>query len=264
MNLDKYYQKRKNATRRKRSLFYLYLLLSLCIATWGFFWVSYFRISKIQVKDSYFFSGEEDQIKNALSGLMSSKNNLFLPKNNLFLFSSYDAQKILREKNFGIAQIKKIFPNKLEVTFQESQPKFIFCLKDNCYYLDQNGVAADKAPQLAENLLPLLILNSPLTNILIGDSVLEKNSAEFLSGFSEELKNINLTPDKIEEISLSQGKEFKVYTKEGWVIYLSVDLPEDKIFGDFKLLLDQKIQAKRINLEYIDLRFPDKAFYKLH
>jgi len=43
----------------------------------------------------------------------------------------------------------------------------------------------------------------------------------------------------------------------------SFELPAEQIAQDLKLLLDQKIGQDRPRLEYVDLRFPDKAFYKL-
>ena len=57
--------------------------------------------------------------------------------------------------------------------------------------------------------------------------------------------------------------DLKVETTEGWKIYLSKDMGlENEIFM-LKAILDKKINGdQRKDLEYIDLRINDKAFYK--
>ncbi len=264
MDLNKYYQKRKKEELARRALFFLYLVFGAVALGWGFFWISYLRISHIQIKDSYYTNGEDAEVKKALDPLLSSKNNWFLPKNNYFIFHEKDAEQILRQENIGIATVSKHFPHSIEIIFQESKPKFIFCRESACFYLDQNGIIVEKAPTFSDNILPTLLLKNMPRSIRIGDQLVPKSDAEFLSGFAEGIKNININADKIEMIPNAENdKEFKISVKEGWMIYVSTAFPPDIVVGNLKLLLEEKIKDKKLSLEYIDLRFPHKAFYKL-
>lgn len=259
MNLNKYYYDRKRAALKKRLLFFIYSFFGLALLAWVFFWLPYFRISKIQIKDPYYTSGEDKEVKIALAPFMGSKNNMFLPKNNFFIFSSSEAENLLRQNNFGVAEVNKHFPNKLEVIFPKNEPKFIFCLSEDCYYVGAEGSITQKAPQISENILPLLVLDKLPAGAAIGDQLMAKPVAQFLSSFTGGLKNIDLAAKRAE---VGEG-EIKIFTKEGWIILLSSETLNEKIFENLKLILDEKVKQYRPSLEYVDLRFPDKAFYKL-
>ena len=58
--------------------------------------------------------------------------------------------------------------------------------------------------------------------------------------------------------------DLRVETSEGWKIYFNKNLGSKKTFEMLKVILANNIdQEKRANLEYIDLRVNNKAYYKL-
>ena len=61
----------------------------------------------------------------------------------------------------------------------------------------------------------------------------------------------------------AQAQSLKVMTSEGWAIYLNAtDNLQDQL-GNVQMILKTKIGPNRANLDYIDVRFGDKIFFKM-
>ena len=199
-------------------------------------------------------------IEQAVSVYLASLNRFFLPNNHFILLSTEEIKILLKTGGFGLANAEKIFPNRLEIKFEKSEPWLICREKsEECYYVDEKGALSESAPVFSENPLPQ-IHSGDLKGVKLGDSVISAEDAVFLKEWFLSLKTIGEAPAEIE--FLKKG-EIKILLKEGWFIYLAGMSSPGKIFRDLKLLLDQKIKDTRPKLEYVDLRFENKAFYKL-
>lgn len=224
---------------------------SAALAVWGFFWIPYFRITNI-VADDY-VSGSE--LERTISPYMASLNKFWLPTNNYFLFEPKSVVELLKEKEIGIATAEKKFPKTLEVNFPETEPWLIYCA-DKCYYVSPAGFLTDTAPKFSENPLPMVSAGNEAKSI--GDSVLTDAQIKFLKNALARFKNMGIT---VREVAI--GEEIKFSTKENWNLLIGKDADLSKTFTDLGLLFSQKIKDDRANLEYIDMRFENKAFYKL-
>ncbi len=67
----------------------------------------------------------------------------------------------------------------------------------------------------------------------------------------------------IVKIVLMDEGMYEVYSKEGWYILLNTKNEPNPSFNNLKLVFDTQIKEKRLKLEYIDLRFGQKVFFKL-
>ncbi|MDP3935355.1 MAG: hypothetical protein Q8Q46_04030 [Candidatus Giovannonibacteria bacterium] len=262
MELADYYKKRKRKQFAGKAVIFGGGLLLILFIIWGFFWVPYFRVANIKI-EGY---ADENGVKTALAGYLSSLNKLFLPRNNFFLLNTDSVNQILKEKGFDLAEVSKQIPSTLLIRFISAPPLFIFCPptqadqdKSACFYINGAGALGERAPKFSENPLPELAIFGQ-SSAKIGDQIFPEQKAKFLGEFLGSLKNLNIAPLKIE---VSENKDIKIFTKEGWRILTSFDVLAEETARNLKLLLDQKIKEKRAELEYIDMRFPDKAFYKL-
>lgn len=255
MELNNYYRvkRRRNLARRFLGLFSVGAIFLL--AVWGFFWIPYFRISKIEAE-----VGDYDKVGLTIKNYLSSLNAAFLPRNNFFLFSSAEIERLIKDRGFGLADVSKNFPKTLVVKFEKSRPWLIFCSSEkNCYYLDERGILSEASPQFSENPIPQIEgVDAP--NAKLGDRILSYEDAIFVRAWFQNLKKLEAEPANI---LLEKGNNLKIFLKEGWFIYVSKKLSTEKNFYDLKLLFDKKIKDRRPELEYIDLRFENKAFYKL-
>lgn len=137
-------------------------------------------------------------------------------------------------------------------------PWLIFCATSACFYVDANGVLSESAPRFSKNPLPELYL-AEKGAVKIGERIMSEEEVSFLAVFLNALKDMSAAPERI---AISAGG-IKISLKEGWFILVSPELPPEKALGELKLLLDQKIGDRRAALEYVDMRFLNKAFYKL-
>lgn len=168
-----------------------------------------------------------------------------------FLFNDSAFKHILQTYGLASPEIK---PGEQP----KAPPWLIFCLPDDCFYIDENGVLSESAPRFSENPLPELAIDGE-RSIKIGERLMEDAAIVFIKIFLDNLKSAGAEPARIE--IADHGA--KIILKEGWHILISFDTSADEAASNLKLLLDQKIKEVRNGLEYIDLRFPNKAFYKL-
>ena len=219
------------------------------------------RVANIKV-EGY---ADENGVKTALAGYLYSLNKFFLPRNNFFLLNTDKIKQILKEKGFDLAEVNKQIPSALLIRFISAPLLFIFCPtaqeqdKTACFYVNGAGALGERAPKFSENPLPELAIFRQ-SSAKIGDQIISAEQSQFVVAFLDSLKNLNAAPFKIE---ISENKDIKIFIKEGWFILTLLDLPADRVSNDLRLLFEQKIGDKRPQLEYIDLRFPNKAFYKL-
>lgn len=256
MKINYYNQTKSRIDQKIKKALLLTVLAAAAI--WGFFWIPYFKISKIEINNRLI---RQSQVSSALEPFLNKTDNFYVPKDNFFLFSAKDAQEFILKNDLGIVEVNKKFPNKIELKFLEIKPKFIYCnpyrgsTSIDCYYMDKRGFLYEFAPNFTENPLPLIETGSEAK---VGDYILMSDRASFLSDFVVELGKMNLDAKKIKA-----EKDLTIFLKQGWHIILLANetRPPEEIAEKLKLILDQKI--KNSPLEYIDMRFPNKAFYKL-
>ncbi len=259
MYLNGYYRQKRKSEFIRRAVFFGAAIMLFIVLILGSFWLPYFRVSsnRITVEGGHTFA----DVEGAVAPYLASVNKFFLPKNNWLLLSEPEVAEAVKNANLGAVSVSKEFPNRLLIKFTAYEPWAIFCkTTDMCFYVSNSGVMYDLAPQFSENPLHLLILPAGKENALMGDAVLSDKKAIFLKNSAGLLDGLNASASTID---LTKAGEIKITTKPGWFLLLSEDADAKRVLGELKLLFDQKIKNDAAKLEYIDMRFPNKAFYKL-
>lgn len=250
-----YYNQTKGQVIQKIKNGGLFVVVFILIL-WSFFWLPYFRISEILINDPLV---PKKEVEEKLSLSLSSFTRFFLPQNNLFLFPAKNAEKIILESGLGVAKVEKKFPNKISVDFKEVRPKFLYCEENECFYIDKNGIPYETAPFFSDSPIPILEINK---NLQLGESFLEKYIADFLIGFEQEIQKLEL---KIKTVKID--KDIRLTTNEGWslifILKENLFVSQSKDIAEKLFLLFERKIKDRSRLDYIDMRFPNKAFYKL-
>lgn len=278
----------------KKAIFKFGVVVFIFAAIVGFFYLPKFRLKNIIVQGDS-FEGAEAKIE------LSLREKIFgiLPSDNFFLFSKKSAaEKIL--KNFP--EIKAVnfdreFPNTLIVNFEPRKKIALWCFSDIprreptillqdagnqvsdagseiCYFIDNGGVAFEKSFWAENKIETKTVLKftteesgENYNNFELGNSVMEK---EKLRSFLEFVKNagdfFNLETEKI----IIKGNSYRIYFKKvggetsptGWFVLLDKETDFKKAFENLKLVLENQVKEKRADLEYIDLRFSNKVFFK--
>lgn len=261
------------------------------------FWSNHksIEITEVIISGNKFTSTEkiEEIFNDSVSGkylfVIAKKNFLLMPRKAI-------EKKIERELAVQSASVDTTELVTAEIKIVEHDPWGIWCDENfvseegefnGCYLINDNGQAFVKAPDLIVEDLISLRRNLTAEKIekikkiesadelgdveeiksihdpeALGSFYAEEKVFEKLVIITELLKRINIA---IRSISTEDLETFRMTTKSGPVIL--VDKMDDpvEIVNNLKTTLEQEsiheIQFK--NLEYIDLRFEGKAYYKI-
>lgn len=253
------YKKSYNAKKKKSMLksklfwFAVFFFIVMGGTFYLFFLSSVFEIKEINISGNKKISTQE--IRNIIEEKINEKKLLFISKN-FFLTDFQGAKQIIEEFPAAAGVIlKRKFPNKVIVNVEERIPVGIWCQSDdNCYYIDEEGVIFEKTKYKRE-----LVINSK-KEIIFGQRIIEKESIKDILKIHNELKGLKLN---IQDFNILDQGEKLVADINGWEIYFNLLENASNQLFNLKLLLKEKIPLEqRDNLEYIDLRFGSRVFYR--
>jgi len=262
--------------KRKRLLwkavFFLLVFLIFAGGIVALFYIPRFRINEISVKGIEVLNGKQfnGEIENILNGKLYS----IIPYDN-FLF--IPTKKITDELLQKFPILKKIiiarnFSQKLSVEVEERKPEALWCLTltdnsvatsttittDSCAFVDEKGFIFAPAPFFSGTIFPKFFDEREEPSI-IGREMIPEAEFEKLSAFKDLLFKNDIN---VAKIILQDEGIYEVYSKEGWYVLLNTKNEPNSSFNNLKLVFDTQIKEKRPKLEYIDLRFGKKIFFK--
>lgn len=198
-----------------------------------------------------------------------TKRSLFIFSNKNFLFfPAHETARAVKERFPSIDSIdvsRKIWGARVVVAIVERKPVGIVCGKkeqDACMYFDTGGVVFAVAPRI------------------VGASVLriEEESLGDITGFpvqkysADAVGFVTLTKKHVSEkagitvetfVFLNEYGDVEARTQEGFLILFSMKQDAELQAQILKNLLAAEIKDQAPNLEYIDLRVENRAYYKL-
>ncbi len=263
----------------RRPVFWI-LFLFLIIILFAFYIFIFY--SGLQVKNVIISGNEKAQSKDIEDFIFGNVDKIFLEAGNLkltskniFLVNTDDLSKKVLKKFSIIKKLKidKKLPQTLLLGVEERKPLGIFCNnflagpkgypeaeKEECFLIDENGVIFEPIFQAPKN---VTVVRQALgeKNVFTGEEVIAKNIMSAISKIKNSLKdNFQIN---VEEALISNPFKINIKTNENWEIYFDLDSDINLQIAKMNLILKKEISAEnRKNLQYIDLRFKDRAYYK--
>lgn len=289
--------KREYRSRRKGSIFrtkfFWRLIFLLAIFFGSFYLIGFFP--KVQIENIK-VSGNQKVIAQNIENLIREevkRKFLFFASNSILLADLDRASEAILEEfiQIGKADLKKNFPNTIEVVVAERESAVIFCQRmfeflpreddaeegeilqeeiKECFFADKEGVIFEyltsNVPEGAREFVvgdyPILVIEN-LTlakNLKLGEIVIEEEKLSYVLKVEQKLEEALKTPLIGATIVSSERLDMK--TKEGWDIYINLTEDLDWQLTKMMLVLSKEIsEEKRADLQYIDLRFT-KVYYK--
>lgn len=235
------------------------LFLSAVVALFN---IPYLQAEKVEIGGNHLVSNEEVTV--AILDKIQGKRLLFLPEKNIFLIPKEEIESSLPQE---IRRIKNIslnpnFPDKIEARITERENRALFCREEECAFMDEEAFVFEKAPYFSGAIfLKFFDQRTGATSspFAIGSYLLNLEDFTMLMDFSRlaARKGFEMT-----EVYLKPENIFEIVTKEGWKIILNGKNEADKTLANLITTLESGIREKRKDLDYIDLRFGNKVYFK--
>lgn len=276
---DKLAKRRKADSRAKRILSFV-ILLAILTGLGLLTYAKRFYIKDVEVSGTEVVSADElkNKTENEISGL-----NLIIPKRNIFFYPKQNLKKELAQTFPRLDSIEINVENKnLRVAVTEREPAYLWCgekvpmskqeaFSNECYFVDDTGFIYALAPQFSESVYPKIytkIFDDETSQNPTGKNAMVRSLLSNISIFAKQISNSAMKPSA-----------FSINNDGDALIFLFRDsdiLPEvrynpvhDPIVAStgFKTAINSeplksKLAQSFSKLEYIDVRFANKVFYK--
>lgn len=269
--------RREDYNKKKREKFLIkiglvFLLLALIFV--GLVFLSRmqrFRISNVDFTGGLLIS--PDEIKTETQNFLGGNYFWFFPKNNRFLYAHDDLENFLkgRFKRIDTISIYTVDNQTIRITIKERGLYALWCegqpgdgSPEKCYFMDNNGVVFSESPTFSGD--AYFKYYGYMGNEVNPIGMTYLGSIDFfhdLSAFVERVKNTSVRPVYC---VAKDSKQFDLILSDGGKVYVDGSVPFSKSNDNLEALLKNLSSAtttRDLNIDYIDLRFGNKLFYKL-
>jgi cell division septal protein FtsQ len=245
-------KKRKSILRSR--VFWIVLLTALASA--GLFYLlfisSVFQIKEIKISGNNKVSSEEIR---EIVEKNSERKVVFFSSKSIF-FNGFSESKKEIKNSFPLVaevEISRRLPGLLEVSIKERLAVATWRFEEESLFLDKEGVVFEKSEEVKK---PVIRGGQ---RVSLGESAIKSTLLEDILEINNRLEREEV---EIREFLVSYPK-ICVKTQKGWEVYFDAEGNIATQTANLVLALKEEIpQSERDRLEYIDLRFKERIFYK--
>ncbi len=248
----------------------VFLFLSAGVS--ALFYVPKFRVQNVSVRGNAVLSGNE--IAAEVSDALNGRYYGIFPRGNILLVPK---EEIISRLLSAFPRIKKVsldrdFPDSLIVNITERKPAALFCGEEpeepaspptspspggnqsepegGCSFIGEDGAVFEKAADFSGSVYVKFYGKKNTKKVPFFEKLARFAAAA--SGEGADISKVVFGKDALREF----------YSSEGWRVLLNEGDDFEKAAANLKLALEEQIKEKRKNLDYIDLRFGKKVYYK--
>ena len=230
------------------------------------------RISQVELSGGILVTGDEVSAK-SLEYMKGSYFWLY-PKNNSLWYPKKGLEEYLSESFKRIDTIKIHLKNAktMVVEITERKPFALWCdtlpsgdtVEGQCYFIDQNSTIFAEAPQFSGDAYFKYFGNISSSTPIGAEYMASTTEFSEISDFVTAIKELSIKPVYL--IAKENG-EFSLVISGGGQIYFDDREPLSQALKNLESLLTAPELAsstsKNLPIDYIDLRYGNKLFYKL-
>ncbi len=256
---SKVHQAKNKESIFKKPILWVVVLILLIVSSLFYFFVfsSEFQVTFITIFGNNNVQNED--IERAIWNVIDKNIS-----RSIFLVKTDEINKNILDKFPQIerAKVFKKLPSTIVLELTERIPFAAFCRADDkeCFNIDKNGVIFEVSQEISENIFLIREITQG-QKISLGQKVIEEKVIETIDKIKKTLKD-NFQINVI-SVTISSPFRLDIQTSENWQGFFSLDSDIDFQIAKVNLLLKNEIPLEtRKTLQYIDLRFKDKAYYK--
>jgi hypothetical protein len=256
---------KEKRTSRRGILIFLFILLFFSVFGGAVYFARYpdWQISEIIITGLERLAPEtiRENVEKEIQG-----NFAFIFPRKSYMLIRADTIKKEIVKDFPRVEsvsVTKEFPSKIVVEVKERSFWAVYCVKGEalCGYIDKTGFVYEEAPHSTSLLIRKI--ESDRGSVVVPSQKFDALFIEKLDMFAEALRNGAREEVGTFLVSEDLEDEFKVETQSGFYLYVKRDDDPEKVVKILKTFLEKEIGTNKKLLEYVDLRFGNKVFYKL-
>ncbi len=285
---DKLARRRKAAAKAKRIVA---LVVFVAILSLGIYIIygSRFQIKGITVAGAQAVPAED--ISQTTDTIISGKRLYIFPRRNMFLYSKKDLEATLATDFPRLEHITIGVENKqLSIVVTERDPAYLWCgetipvsrqasFESTCYFVDATGYIFSVAPQFSDTVYKRMYTTLPQSAETqgsesgeavnpIGKYAMSTNVLSRIATFAKQIESPYFTPTAY---SITSDGDALIFFYRDSDVYPAIrynPLHDPlTVVAQFKSAittepLKTKLATDMSKLDYIDVRFPNKIFYK--
>lgn len=253
--------------RRGRIMWRVIILLVVfggtSIVLGAYLFSSKFRVSQVIVQGNK--RAAEGDIREYIENFLGNKKYLVIPSDKLWMVSQ-DALAAGLKASFPVVKdvvVTKKYPETLRIDFTEYDAWGVLChgSPEECFWIDQQGSAFDYAPGFSGTIVPK-IRDERSRSFKLGEQQLSQGMMKLITFFNQKAVSDN-NLQSVQFTIAQKDQTLRVRTRAGWELLLLESTDPEQAYKNLTIALDQDIKENVANLEYIDLRFGSRIFYKL-
>ncbi|MFC1615006.1 cell division protein FtsQ/DivIB [Patescibacteria group bacterium] len=209
----------------------------------------------------------EKDIRKITQREMSGKYGWLFHRDNIFIYPKRNIEKELFALDKRIQEIN-IYRDSLTgiaIEVSERKPRYVWCesaheeeVADNCFFLDDEGYIFAKAPQFSGSVFFEFYGTRDFADNPLGNTFFEKSEFEKFVALKNEMERFNFEPVAFME---KEKGDFNILLKDGVNIMFNKNQDIDVQLENLNSVAET-INSSNKQLEYVDLRFGNKVFYK--
>ena len=218
-----------------------------------------FAVTTIEVSGLDMIS--ENEFYNTVNSNLKKWQWYILPQKNFLLLSKNKLKQGIADKySLEYINIKKGWKS-LVIDLQEKISHAIVYNQSSFYFADEQGRVLQELPQEQVSVYwdRFPILNIGQIEVNIGDEVASSEQINYIIQLDQKIKETNIKKHGYERGE--DVNEIRLVSKDGWRAYFDINSDLDISLENLLLVLSEKIEDPK-RVEYIDLRFGNKIFYK--
>ena len=248
----------KDKQQRIKKLIWIFIGLILAGIFYFFCFSDYFRIKNVSIEGINKIN--KDKFQQIVENYQHDRQFLIFSHNNLLFFSSQGLKdKIGESYLLDNIEITKQWPDQVKIVVIEKEASIVWLTNNQCLHLDDEGYVIELCENQENNFIMIKDLSN--TPVKVGEQAISAETIKYLFGAKDKLQQ------KIEpvmfRVDLTQPQTIRIQTKQNFDILMNQELDfQSQIDRLFLLLENQDIKNNLNAINYFDLRFGEKVYYK--
>lgn len=230
-----------------------------------------------------------EQLRSELYRQLDERVYGIFPQRSIFLFQQDQARKAASDALLvGSFSLKKKFPHSIEITVDGKEFQLLWYSKGSVHKVGGEGTIIGDAGQATIASLPLGLLRkqfgqdilavapnvqkTPSHPPLIVDFRQQESSQGVQVIAKKDLEPLLLITEKARKAGIDvayvlysrEEPSITLIVRDGWEVRMTLDATTERQLGMVSTLLANTIKKDRSKLNYIDVRFDNRAYYTLH